>query len=178
MPEPTKIAVVSASLKPASLSRVMARYAAEVLKSNGVAVDFIDLQEVNLPLCDAGSAYGHPITLETQARFAAVDGILVAVPIYNYSINAALKNLVELTGSKWEGKVVGFLNAAGAGSSYMSVMGLASSLMLDFRCVVVPRFVYATSQAFTDERITDEVIAGRIEELSRELVRFTQKLKT
>lgn len=177
MPESTKIAVVSASLKPTSLSRVMARYAAEILKNNGTTVDFVDLQEVELPLCDAGSAYGNPLTLRTQARFEAVDGILVAVPIYNYSINAALKNLVELTGSKWEGKVVGFLNAAGAGSSYMSVMGLANSLMLDFRCVIVPRFVYATRNAFTDDQITDRTIAARIEELSKELVRFVEKLK-
>lgn len=155
----------------------MARHAAEALKKKGVTVDFIDLQEVSLPLCDAGSAYGNPVTLETQARFEAVDGILVAVPIYNYSINAALKNLVELTGSKWEGKVVGFLNAAGAGSSYMSVMGLANSLMLDFRCVIVPRFVYATKQAFLEDKIADATIAARIEELSKELLRFATKLK-
>ena len=39
--------------------------------------------------------------------------IIVATPIYNYDANAAAKNLVELTGSAWEDKTVGFLCAAG-----------------------------------------------------------------
>jgi FMN reductase len=37
-------------------------------------------------------------------------------------------------------KVVGFLCAAGGKSSYMSVMRLANSLMLDFRCLIIPHF--------------------------------------
>ena len=35
-------------------------------------------------------------------------------------------------------------------SSYMSVMAYANSLMLDFRCVIIPRFVYATGSAFAE----------------------------
>ena len=48
-----------------------------------------------------------------RARRAA-DAILLAVPIYNYDVNAAAKNLVEHTGSAWENKIVGFLAAARA----------------------------------------------------------------
>ncbi len=42
----------------------------------------------------------------------------------------------------------------------MSVMAYANSLMLDFRCVIIPRFVFATSHAFDGERINDKKIAG------------------
>jgi NAD(P)H-dependent FMN reductase len=67
--------------------------------------------------------------------------VIIATGIYNYDANAAVKNLVELTGDAWENKVVGFLCAAGGMSSYMSIMSLANSLMLDFRSIIVPRFV-------------------------------------
>ena len=75
----------------------------------------------------------------------------MAAPVYNYDVSASAKNMIELTGSAWEDKIVGFLCAAGGMSSYMSVMAYANSLMLDFRCVVIPRFVFATGDAFDDE---------------------------
>jgi FMN reductase len=87
-----------------------------------------------------------------------------------------VKNLIELTGSAWEDKVVAFLNAAGGYSSYMSVMSVANSLMLDFRCVIVPRFVYAVGSAFRDGGVSDGKVAARIDQLANELVRFATRL--
>ena len=84
--------------------------------------------------------------LSTEVETA--DGILIAAPVYNYDVAAATKNMIELTGSAWQDKIVGFLCAAGGMGSYMSVMAYANSLMLDFRCVIIPRFVFATSEAF------------------------------
>src|SRR5438067_40946 len=85
--------------------------------------------------------------------------------------------IVELTGSAWEDKVVAFLCAAGGMSSYMSVMAFANSLMLDFRSVIVPRFVYATGDAFNDGKLTDSKVQKRIEQVVAELVRFTKALR-
>ena len=58
----------------------------------------------------------------------------------------------------------------------MSVMSIANSLMLDFRCVIVPRFVYATGSAFRDGAVSDKKLAGRIDELANDLVRFAKAL--
>jgi NAD(P)H-dependent FMN reductase len=170
------IALISGSLNPESLSRSMAQHAERSLKSLGAQVDFIDLKAIELPMCDGDSAYSHPEVEKTRSRIEAAEGILIAAPVYNFYLNAAVKNLVELTGSAWEKKVVAFLNAAGGTSSYMSVMSMANSLMLDFRCVIVPRFVYALGSAFRDGAVSDVKVAGRIEELASELIRFTKKL--
>jgi NAD(P)H-dependent FMN reductase len=62
----------------------------------------------------------------------------------------------------WEDKIVGFLCAAGGEASYMSVMAYANSLMLDFRCVIIPRVVFATSEAFDGENITDKEIRVKV----------------
>jgi FMN reductase len=48
--------------------------------------------------------------------------------------------------------------------------------MLDFRCVLVPRFVYATGSAFRDGTVSDRKVAARIDELANELVRFAKTL--
>ena len=103
---------------------------------------------------------------------------MLSVPIYNYDANAAAKNLIELTGKSWEDKVVGFLCAAGGHSSYMSIMSLANSLMLDFRCIVLPRFVYATGESFEGENLTDPEIEKRIQELTSQLIKIALSLKT
>jgi FMN reductase len=94
------------------------------------------------------------------------------VPIYNYASGASAKNLIELTGSAWSDKVVGFLCAAGGHSSYMSILGLANSLMLDFRCLINPRFVYTDGSAFEGGQITDSEIKKRIEELASSTMRL------
>jgi hypothetical protein len=60
----------------------------------------------------------------------------------------------------------------------MSVMAYANSLMLDFRCVIIPRFAFATSEAFEGQRISDKNITARIEQVADELVRFTKALRT
>ena len=169
--------LISASLNPSSNSRLLVREAARVLAADGIETATLDLRELPLPLCDGATAYSHPNVARAGALIAAAGGILAATPVYNYDANAALKNLIELTGGSWEDKVVGFLCAAGGPSSYMSIMALANSLMLDFRCLIVPRFVYATDAAFAGDRIADPEVAQRVAECARAAVRLARALR-
>jgi NAD(P)H-dependent FMN reductase len=169
--------LISASLDAESRSRALLHHAAATLQSDAAPHEVLDLRDLPLPLCDGGPAYQHPNVAQARARVAAADGILAATPIYNYDANAALKNLIELTGQAWENKVVGFLCAAGGNSSYMSIMALANSLMLDFRCVIVPRFVYATGATFTDDRLTDPKILDRTAHCARATARLAAAVK-
>ena len=169
--------VISTSGNPDSNSRRMACAAFAHLQKQKVDCEWIDLNEMELPLCDADKCYGMPGSKTLAAAIEAADGILVAAPVYNYDVAAATKNMLELTGSAWEDKIVGFLCAAGGMSSYMAVMAYANSLMLDFRSVIVPRFVYATGDAFDGDKITDKKVAERVEKLADELVRFTKALR-
>jgi FMN reductase len=63
-------------------------------------------------------------------------------------------------------------------SSYMSVMAYANSLMLDFRSVIIPRFVYATGNAFDGDIPADPRIVERVEQVAAELIRFTTALRS
>jgi FMN reductase len=164
--------IVSASLRPASRSRLMAQSLCDAYAKLGVSHQLVDLRDYILPLCDGDAAYGHPHveTLSTLLQAARV--IVIATPIYNYDASAAAKNLVELTGQAWENKTVGFLCAAGGSSSYMSIMALANSLILDFRCLIIPRFVYAKGDDFISEREPNPDLASRIADLAQASVKI------
>ncbi|MSU64710.1 MAG: NAD(P)H-dependent oxidoreductase [Opitutus sp.] len=159
--------IISSSLNSDSNSRLLAREAERVLRADGHDVTLLDLRDLPLPLCDGEKTYEHPNVLKADQLISHASGIIIATPIYNYDVNAAVKNLVELTGDAWENKVVGFLCSAGGPGSFMSIMGLANSLMLDFRCLIVPRFVYALGNAFANDAITDTKIAARVGECAR-----------
>jgi FMN reductase len=164
--------IISASLRSASLSRVMAETLRDAYTKLGVTNQLVDLREYVLPLCDGEAAYDHPHVTTLSARIEAARVIIVAVPIYNYYGNAAAKNLIELTGSSWENKTVGFLCAAGGASSYMSIMSLANSLTLDFRCLIIPRFVYAKCDDFGAQKTPSPDLAARIINLAETSIKI------
>ena len=119
--------VISTSGNPDSNSRRMGRVAFAHLQRRKADCDWINLREMELPLCDADKCYDMPASKKLSVAIEHADGILIAAPVYNFDVAAATKNMIELTGSAWEDKVVGFVCAAGGHTSYMSVMAYAKS---------------------------------------------------
>ena len=140
------------------------------------SVEFFDLQKNPLPMCDGDKCYDLPDVIDFRKKVESAKGIIMAIPIYNYNVSSGAKNIIELGGRMLYDKVFGFICAAGGKSSYMSVMSLANSLMIDFRCYIIPKFVYATKHDFEDGKITNSDIKERIEELGKELVRVSNAL--
>ncbi|GMV99786.1 MAG: hypothetical protein AMXMBFR84_09250 [Candidatus Hydrogenedentota bacterium] len=166
--------VISSSLNPDSRSRVLARAALAALDRHGHHADWMDLRDYALPLCDGSYSYAHPEVADVKQRIAQAQGVVFAVPVYNFSAGSAAKNLVELAGDAWRNQTVAFLCAAGGRSSYMAVMGLANSLMLDFRTLIVPRFVYALETDVENGRVVTPAILERIDEVATQLVRLSR----
>ena len=150
----------------------MAKYLANYLDDTV----FFDLQDNPLPMCDGDECYDLPEVLTFREKVENADGIIMAIPVYNFNVSSGAKNIVELGGRMLYVKTFGFICAAGAKSSYMSVMSLANSLMIDFRCYIIPKFVYATKHDFENEKIINKDIEERIEELGKELVRVSNAL--
>ncbi|MFI0347738.1 MAG: NADPH-dependent FMN reductase [Chthoniobacterales bacterium] len=159
------ILIISSSHHPESKSRILAQAARKAVQEEAHEVDFFDLRDLELPLCDGHSTYEHPLVKEAASRVEAASGILLSTPIYNYDANAITKSFIEHTGKAWQGKPVGLLCAAGGKGSYMALLPLAGSLMLDFHCHVLPQQVYATSDQFSDTAIIDPGINARIKKI-------------
>lgn len=178
-----RVVIISASLNPGSKSRVLAHYTRDLLhKTNPtVTVDLADLQNWE-PLPVAGSPAARTLaenhadlqTLKVQLKQAT--HVIFAVPIYNFAVGASAKNLVELLVSGDEelsNKTVGFLCAMGGPRSFMAVMGFANSLMLDFRCWIVPRFVVASGADFSEGQVSSGDVKARVEQMTTEMFERT-----
>ncbi len=168
--------VLSSSLHPSSRSRLLARACIDQLSTLGEPCELFDLAETPLPLCDGEAAYGDANVTKLAQLVEQAEAILLASPVYNYDVSSAAKNAVELTGRAWTGKVVSMMLAAGGQGSYMSAMGLANSLMLDFRCIIVPRFVYATGDSFEGNQLTSEDTRQRINLLVHDTTRIAHAI--
>lgn len=176
--KPSNILVLSTSLHSGSRSRLLAKFAYDELEKKKSSADedlevkFVDLKESPLPFCDGQGSYQDPNVLKLGQLIEWADGILISGPIYNYDFGAVAKNMIELVGKKMADKPIGLLCAAGGDGSFMAPMSFASSLMLDFRCLVLPRFVYATGSHFYGDQISDQEISGRITQLCESMLKW------
>ena len=55
-------------------------------------------------------------------------------------------------------------------------MPFANSLMIDYRCFIIPKFVYALKNDFDGKEIINSEIKERIDELGNDLVRISEAL--
>ena len=149
---------------------------AKALSKNLNEVEFFDLQKKPLPMCDGDKCYDLPEVIDFRKKVENAKGIIMAIPIYNYNVSSGAKNIIELGGRMLYDKVFGFICAAGGKSSYMSVMSFASSLMIDYRCFIIPKFVYALKSDFNENEITNPDIKERIDELGNDLILISEAL--
>ena len=87
--------VVSCSLNPESKSKLLALSIKENIESREENVELLDLAEKQIPFCDGDQVYSDPITAELSECISSADGIILCVPVYNYDVNAAAKNLIK-----------------------------------------------------------------------------------
>ena len=153
----------------------MAEYLHKALSRLDGGVEMVDLRQMGLPLCDGDDeSHDPPNVVALKDKIEEADAIAIAVPIYNYDVGGAARNLVAVTGKVWTEKVLGFVGAAGGERSYMSLMSLANSLMFDFRSIVVPRYVYASSSLFEGTSIASSGVCRRLNDLAADLDRFAR----
>jgi len=157
-----KVLIIATSLAEDSRSQILARKFAAHLAEQDISYELVDLRDLNLPLAGKTESWEGAEIVALRKTILASSHIIFSVPIYCYDVNAAAKNVIELAGRCFIKKIVGFLCTAGGHNSYMSVMGLANHLMIDFRSVIVPRFVYVVTSDWTDETTLNPEIEDRL----------------
>ena len=151
-------------------------YIYNTISDKGLDIKFMDLQTMGLPLCDGDLCYDHEGVIEMTRLVEKARCILIASPIYNYDLNSAIKNVLELSGSAWKEKIVGLCCAAGGKHAYMAPMSFLNSLMLDYRCTVIPRYVYLTKDDISAKRQLKDDMISRLNGLIDDSIRFTKGL--
>ena len=162
------ILVISSSLNPKSKSVKLAQLAHSFYTTSIPELALVDLRDYSLPLCDASTCYADQSVQILAQKIQSASGIFIAAPIYNYDVNSELKTLLECTGKAWLNKVVGMAVCAGGAGSYMAPMSFINSLMLDFRCIVLPQYVYATEADFKEGNLVNKEINTRLSKLVKQ----------
>ena len=173
-----RVVIIATSLNPQSRSRVTARYAHGLLTAKKIEADLVDVRDLgDLPLTGSPLAWAaHPELDALKEKLRAATHVLFALPVYNFSVSGVSKNLIELmSANELGGKTVGLMCAAGGPRSYMSVLPFANALMLDFRCWIVPRFVYATRDEVVENEVVSDELRLRIEQLTMEMLERVPK---
>ncbi|MFT5883500.1 MAG: FMN reductase [Crocinitomicaceae bacterium] len=161
------VTIIATSLNSDSKSQELARLFQEKLGS--VSSELVDLRDLDLPFAGTNEGWSSADAGKLKEAVGRASHVVFAVPIYCYDVNAAAKNVIELIGRSFTKKVVGFICSAGGDGSYMSVMGFANHLMLDFRSVIVPRFVYATGESWNADGSLKEDVQQRVASLVDDL---------
>lgn len=185
-----KFAVISTSLDPESRSAWMCALAARQLVLAGHEVTFLDLRKETLPPFDnvlgPGGCYAHPNFRIYHDAIQQADGVLLGLPVYNWGVGSGARTLVELTGSSdverglngaWFDQPVTFLVSGGLDHGYLSHGNFALGLMFDFKCVLNPHFVYATSAHWDAPEVPGEWLAGRLTRTVERAIDLSERLK-
>ncbi|MEU5805745.1 NAD(P)H-dependent oxidoreductase [Streptomyces sp. NPDC047718] len=112
----TRLHVISASVRPTSSARPVARWVAEQARAHGgFEVTPVDLGEIALPFLDepeyaSTGIYTHRHTRDWSALVDSAEAFLFVMPMYNGGFTAPFKNAIDHLFHEWQGKPVGLVS--------------------------------------------------------------------
>jgi len=172
------------SLRKGSYNKALLRTAAELMPK-GAKLEAFDLE--GIPPFNQDQENRMPQKVKQfKAKIRAADAILIATPEYNYSIPGVLKNAIDWASrpygdNSFEGKPVAVMSASpgmlgGARAQYHLRQVF---VFLDMRPLNKPEVMVTFADEKIDEngKIIDKATKGKIRQLLRSLVDWTQKLR-
>ena len=103
---PFRIALIVGSVRSQRTADALLPWLTDRLsEAEWVDHDVVDLRDLDLDESVLQPGGDGPLA----ARLEDADGFLILTPEYNHSIPGTFKNAVDLLGSEWVGKVVGFV---------------------------------------------------------------------
>src|SRR5690242_18703485 len=110
------VAGLSGSLRKGSYTALAVKLALKGAEQFGADVDFIDLNDYDLPLHKGTPDDGreNEAVQRLRRRFRAADGLILGTPEYHGSFSGVLKNALDfLTFDETEGKMIGLVGVSG-----------------------------------------------------------------
>ena len=172
-----KVVVISASPRKNANTQVAMKHVFEYAKSKNQDTKFINLSEGQVECYRGPDVEYNEATKNAADDITDADVWLIGSPIYNSFFSSALKNLFEyINYKKTPGKVAG-ITILGAGNiGFINVQTLVTQLMSYFRVITNPKAVFLTTEAITENSLSDEDAKNRLEEMVDETLELALKL--
>lgn len=165
--------ILSGSISETSHSFLLCKEVEKNLIEKGNIINLIDARKIPM------NPTHKKITNEMQQLAEHVkkaDNIIIGMGVHCYSVNDALKILLDSCFWDAKNKFFGILCAGGGERSYLSTMHLTQICMNEWRMMQLPRVVYATKNDFTNNMITSLDVLERIKLFSEEFHTIGNKL--
>ena len=165
--------ILSGSVSENSRSFLLCKAVEKQLITKGNTITFVDARKIPMSPAHRG------ITDEMQQlakQIKQADNIIIGMGVHCYSVNDALKILLDTCFSASTGKFFGILCAAGGERSYLSTMHLTQICINEWRMIQLPRIVFATEKDFKEDVITSAEVLERIKLFSEEFHTIGRKL--
>ena len=172
---PIRIIVVAGSVRPGNYTgKALSLVADEVAQSDDARIDFVDLNEVQLPL--PGLAASDDIKA-LQERFSVATGVVLATPEYHGSYSSVIKLLIDNLGfpSVLSGKPIALLGVAAGQIGAIKALEHLRSVCSHVGAIVLPGpvSVAGVQRLFDDDgNCLDESIEKRIRGLATNLLDY------
>ncbi len=165
-----KIAIVSSSLSPNSLSRKTLQKLLNYIPDS----TFIDLRDI--PSLEP--YWRHQREEKIYLTLKQADGIIIGGGVYNYSINDSLKMFLDnYFDQDIVHKPVGIVLAGGSPRSFLVWQHLAQILINEWHMFVWPHTLYVTKNQFDQNKIMDEDLKRRLEYFAYKFPLFVTAIK-
>lgn len=163
-----KVLAVVGSTHADSVTRVVVSQVAEALRTQGCAVDLLDLGKEPLALFNVESAYGLPGFAALQARVEAADVFVLGTPDYHGSISSALKNFLDHFWREFAGKI--FATIVASHEKGLTVTDQLRTVARQCYAWSLPYGVaFSDQQDVTNGQITNEAFRARLEMFGRDV---------
>ncbi len=172
-----KVVVISGSPRKTANTQVVMRYVYEYIKLKNQDTKLINLSDGHIE-CYRGPDEEYNEATKTAANdIMDADIWLIGSPIYNSFFSSALKNLFEYVNyKKTAGKIAGMAILASGNIGFIDVQTLITQLLSYFRVITNPKAVFLTTEAITDNSISDIDAQNRLKEMVDETLEIASKL--
>lgn len=179
-----KTLIISSSFAPVSKSFELAKLCQLELEKSS-EVELLSLVDYPLHSKDLHDPLGSENYLYIHKKTLASDALVFASPVYNWSICAELKKYIEIIGTTppqgpfhgaFYDKVLTFVNTAGVPHSYTAFTAIASSMMLDYKCIISPYNLYVTERDWENNKLSKKS-EKRLAKSMKVLLELTSLLK-
>jgi len=172
-----KVVVISGSPRKNAVTQVMMKYVYDYAKSKNQDTKLINLSDGQIE-CYRGPGEEYNEATKTASNdITDADVWIIGTPIYNSFFSSALKNLFEyINYKKTAGKVAGMAILASGNIGFTDVQTLITQLLSYFRVVANPKAVFLTTEAITDNSVSDVNAQNRLKEMVDETFELASKL--
>jgi FMN reductase len=143
-----------------------------------VTARLIELRDYKLAFCGECREEDYPPDVfRLRKELNESQGIILGTPEYYASLSGALKNMLDLAGSKvFEGKIVALIGVAGGHTGAINSLNAMRIIGRNLHSWVLPQEVSIAESAKVfnkDGSLTDSEIEQRLLNLGRQVVKFT-----